>query len=145
MALIRGDRETISYFLKVCPNFHHAGTAAHNRVRQALFKLPKRYASADWTLAEETPMFLTGLCLKGVPTALVQQAGRSVQESQIQAGQMSLGRWQPDIVGISFVKKMIAIGPEVSLPPTLGWEPHSRKTQSNNPLITAPKVYVDSA
>ena len=29
---------------------------------------------------------------------------------------MSLGRWQPDMVGILFVKKKIAIGPEVSLP-----------------------------
>ena len=26
-----GDRETISHFLKVCPKFHHARTAAHNR------------------------------------------------------------------------------------------------------------------
>ena len=29
---------------------------------------------------------------------------------------MSLGRWQPDIVCISFAKKKIAIGPEVILP-----------------------------
>ena len=44
--------------------------------------------TADWALAEETPMFLTrvGLCLKEVPTVLVQQAGQSVQDSQIQAG-----------------------------------------------------------
>ena len=65
--------------------FHHARTAAHNQVRQALFKLLKRHASADSKLAEETPMFLTCLSLKEVPTALVQQAGRSVQHSQIQA------------------------------------------------------------
>ena len=66
--------------------------------------------------SEETPIFLTGLCLKEVPTALVQQAGRSIQDSQIQAGLMSLGRWQPDIVGMSLAKKTIAIGPEVSPP-----------------------------
>ena len=38
---------------------------------------------------------------------------------------MSLGRWQPDLVCISFTKKKIAIGPEleVSPPPTLGWLP----------------------
>ena len=61
-------------------------------------------------------MFLSGLCLKEVPTALVQQAGRSVQDFQIQAGQMSLSRWQPDIVGILLAKKNIAICPEVTLP-----------------------------
>ena len=65
-------------------------------------------------------MFLIGLCLKEVPTELVhcptRSAGQSVQDSQIQADQMSLGRWQPEIVVISLVK--IAIGPdsEVSLP-----------------------------
>ena len=61
----RGDIEPLSHFLKVCPEFHHARTAAHNRVRQALFKLLnlKRQTSSDWKLAEETPMFLIGLCL----------------------------------------------------------------------------------
>ena len=67
--------------IKVCPKFHHARTAAHNRVRQALFKLLKRPASSDWKLAEETPLFLTGLCLDEVPTVSVQKAGRSDQDS----------------------------------------------------------------
>ena len=145
----RGYREIISHFLKVCPKFHHDRIAKHNRVRQARFKLLKGYASADWTLAEVTPMFLTGLCLKKVLTALVQleQAGRSVQDSQIQASQMSLGRWQPDIVGVSFVKEKIAICPEVSLPSD-SWlaalqGARSRKTQSYIPLIMALQVYVD--
>ena len=62
-------------------------------------------------------MFLPGLCLEEVSTAVVQQAGRPVQESQIQAGHMSLGRWQPDIVSISFVKKKISIGPMSVSPP----------------------------
>ena len=87
----RGQRETIFHVLKACPKFHHSRIAAHNWVRQALFKLLKRHASADWKLAEETPMFLTGLCLNKVPTTLVQQAGRAVQDSQIQAIQMNLG------------------------------------------------------
>ena len=85
-------------------------------MRQALFKLLKRHASADWKLAEETPVFLIGRCLNEVPTALVQQAGRSVQGSQIQAGRISLGSWQPDIVGISLAKKKVAIGSDVTLP-----------------------------
>ena len=70
----RGDRETISHFLKVCTKFHHARVAAHNRVRQTLFKLLQKYALADWKLVEETPMYLTGLRLQEVPTAEVQQA-----------------------------------------------------------------------
>ena len=49
-----GDRETISHFLKVCPKFHHARTAAHNRVRQALFKLLQTHALADqWRLSKK--------------------------------------------------------------------------------------------
>ena len=71
--------------------FHHARVAAHNRVRQTLFKLLQKYALADWKLVGETPMYLTGLRLQEVPTAEVQQAGRVVQDSQIQRGQMSLG------------------------------------------------------
>ena len=50
-------------------------------------------------------MFLTGLsglCLDEVPTALVQKAWRSVQDSQIQAGQVSLGCWQPNILTCSW-------------------------------------------
>ena len=82
----RGDGETKSHFLKVCPKFRNARTAVNTL----------RKSSADWKLADEAPMFLTGLYLKEVPTStvLVRQAGRSVQDSQIQAGQMSLGRWQ---------------------------------------------------
>ena len=89
----RGDRETISHFLGVCHKFHHARTAAHNQLRQVLFKLLQKHALADRKLVEETPMYLTGLRLKEVPTAEVQQGGRAVQDAQIQRGQMSLGRW----------------------------------------------------
>ena len=70
----RWDRETISHFLKVCPIFHLARTAAHNRVWQALFKLLQKHALAHWKLVDETPMYLTGLRLQEVPTAEVQQA-----------------------------------------------------------------------
>ena len=68
---------------------------------QVLFKLLQKHALADWKLVEETPMYLTGLCLQEVQTVEVQKAGRVVQDSQIQGGQMSLGSWQPDIVCIS--------------------------------------------
>ena len=61
---------------------------------------------------------------------------------------MSLGRWQPDLVCISFTKKKIAIGPEleVSLPSDSRMAAlhvaHSRKTWSYGPLITALQAYV---
>ena len=116
VAPIRGDRETICHFLKVCPTFHHARTAAHNRVRQVLFKLLQKHALADWKFVVETPIYLTGLRLQEVPTAKVQKAGQAVQDSQIQGGQMNLGRWQPDIVCISLAKKKIAIGPRSQSP-----------------------------
>jgi hypothetical protein len=51
-----------------------------------------------------------------VPTTFVQEAGQRVTDSDIQAGQMSFSSWQPDIVGISFAKKKIAVGPEVKIP-----------------------------
>ena len=84
-----GDRETISYFPKVCTKFHHALTAAHNRMLQALFKLLQENALADWKLVEETPIYLTGLRLQEVPTEEVQQARRAFQDSQIQHPQVA--------------------------------------------------------
>ena len=79
-------------------------------------------------------MYLTGLRLQDVPTVEVQQAGRAVQDFQIQGGQMSLGRWQHDIVCISLAKKKIAIGPEVRVPSDSRrvalQEAHSRKTSA---------------
>ena len=69
-----------------------------------------------WRLLEESSLSRTGLCLALVPTTLVQEAGLEVTDSDIQAGQMSLCNWQPDIVGISFAKRKIAIGPEVTIP-----------------------------
>jgi hypothetical protein len=41
------------------------------------------------------------LCLKPVPTTLVQQAGREVKDSDIHTGHMCISTLQPDIVGIS--------------------------------------------
>ena len=99
-------------------------------------------------LYEETPLSGTGLQLRPVDTALVQQAGRAVKDSEIQARQMSLCSWQPEIICISLAKKKIAIGPEVTFPsdsrsaPLL--EAHNRKLQSYTPLLAALQEYVDS-
>ena len=61
---------------------------------------------------------------------------------------MSLGRWQPEIVGISLARKKIGVCPEVTLP-SHSWQvalpgANSRKTQPYSPLITALKDYVNS-
>ena len=48
-----------------------------------------------------------------VPTAIVLQSGRQVSDSDTAALQMSLGRWQPDFMAISYSTYKIAIGPEV--------------------------------
>jgi hypothetical protein len=83
----------------------------HNRVRQEPYQRLKKQVTSDLRLLEESPMSRTGLRLALVPNTLVQEAGREVQvkDSDIQAGQMSLSNWQPDIVGISFC-------PEVTIP-----------------------------
>ena len=152
----RGDIETLSHFLKVCPKFHHATTMMLELQRTIEWDRPCSNCSRD-TLHQTgnslkklpCSWVLTGLCLIEVPTALVQKAGLSVQDSQIQAGRMSLGR-QPDIVGPSLVKKKIAIGPdsEVSLLSdswlTALQGAHNRKIQSYSQLITDLQVYVDS-
>ena len=61
---------------------------------------------------------------------------------------MDLGRWQPDIIGISFARRKIAIAPKLSLPsdswPEALHEVHSWKCQSYHPLITALQSYINS-
>jgi hypothetical protein len=115
----------------------------HNRVRQALFQLLKRYASTDWSLVEETLLSKSQLRLKTMATALVQQAGRTVKDSaiQLEPEQMDLSRWQPEIIGISFAKHKIAIGPEYTILPDFRplalLEAHSRKIKSYIPVLAA--------
>jgi hypothetical protein len=88
----RGQVESMSHFLKVCPKFHHARTTVHNRVRHAFFQMLKKHASRDWELREETPLSLSTLRLKTVPTVQVQQAGRADKDSDNQAGRMCIDR-----------------------------------------------------
>ena len=61
---------------------------------------------------------------------------------------MTNDSFKPDIVGISFVKKKIAIGPEITIPsdsrPTALLEAHNRKLQSYGPLLVALQQYIDS-
>jgi hypothetical protein len=61
---------------------------------------------------------------------------------------MSLSNWQPDIIGISFAKRKIAIGPEVTIPsdssPQSLTAAYERKLQSYRPLTAALQSYIDS-
>jgi hypothetical protein len=120
----------------------------HNKVRQELYQRLQKHVTSDWRLLEESPMSRTGLSLALVPTTLVQEAGLEVTDSDIQAGQMSLCNWQPDIVGISFAKRKIAIGPEVTIPsdsrPQALTEAYDRKIKCYGPLTAALQGYVDS-
>ena len=120
----------------------------HNRVRQERYQRLKKQVTSDWKLLEESPMSRTGLSLALVPTTLVQEAGLEVTDSDIQAGQMSLCNWQPDIVGISFAKRKIAIGPEVTIPSDSRLqaltEAYDRKIKCYWPLTVALQGYVDS-
>jgi hypothetical protein len=108
----------ISHFLKICPRFHHVKTAVNNKMGQELFHWQrlKKQVTSDWRLLEESPMSRTGLRLATVPATLVHEAGRAVADADIQAGQIFLSNLQPDIVSISFAKRKIAIGPEVTIP-----------------------------
>ena len=104
-----GQDETHSHFLSVCPRFHDARTAAHNQIREQLSASLRKSLPDGWRLLEETRMAATGLVLRRVPTAQVQQSGQTVSASDITVGSMSLGRWQPDLVLISRSQHKIAI------------------------------------
>ena len=104
-----GQDETLTHFLSVCPRFHDARTAAHNQIRGQLAASLKKSLPQGWRQLEETRMAATGLHLRRVPTAQVQQSGRTVSNADIQVGSMSLGRWQPDLMLISHSRCKIAI------------------------------------
>ena len=97
---------------------HHARIRVHNLllnlVRKGLIRFLQRHASADWSIFEKIPLSLAELQLKPGVTAPAQQVGQEVKDFELQAGDMSLNRWQPDIFFILFAKKTIAIAPEGS-------------------------------
>ena len=141
----QGVPETLTHFLKVCPKFHHARSAAHNQVREVLFRALKTHAATHWRILQETPLHRTGLDLHKVPTAMAQLAGRIVSDHEIALGHVSVARWQPDLICFSSAQKKIVIGPEVSLPsdslPGAIQEAHDRKLKSYGPLIVALQDY----
>ena len=104
-----GQDETLSHFLSVCPRFHDARTAAHNQIRAQLSSSLRKALSSGWRCLEETPLSATGLQLRRVPTALVQQSGRTVRSADIDIGSMALGRGRHDFVLVSNLSHRIAI------------------------------------
>ena len=92
-------------------------------------------------------MSRTGLRLNPVPTVLVQNSGRPVQESDIAAGSMHLGRWQPDLLLVSYTRRKIAIL-DVSRPSDIWRErlrtAHQDKLHTYEPLCQALSNYADS-
>ena len=141
------QKETFTHFMSICPRFHDARVAAHNQIRECLSEALRKVLPKGWVLHEETPMSRTGLRLNPVPTVLVQNSGRPVQESDIAAGSMHLGRWQPDLLLVSYTRRKIAIL-DVSRPSDIWRErlrtAHQDKLHTYEPLCQALSNYADS-
>ena len=142
------QKESLSHFLSTRSKFHHARTAAHNQVCQALAVSLRKHLADHWTLFQGTPLNRTRLSLQLVPTAVVLQSGRSVSASDTDAEDMNLGRWQPDFIVISYSHKKIALGPEVCRPSDTCAsklaEAYDRKLQVYSPLRVALHKYISS-
>ena len=142
-----GQDDTLSHFLSVCPRFHDARTAAHNQIRSKLSAVLKKSLLGNWKLFEETPMLATGLQLRRVHTAQVQQSGRPVRATDTAAGDMALGRWRPDLLAVSYSRHKIAIL-ELCRPSDVRLErldaAYQGKLAVYEPLRTALGFYTDS-
>ena len=86
-----------------------APTAAHNQIRARLSSSLKRHLPRKWKLYEEAAMLRTGLQMRPVSSARVRETGCWVSEADLETGSMSLSRWRPDFVVVSFKAKKIAI------------------------------------
>jgi len=85
----------------------------------------------------------TGLTLHPVPPASVLEAGRSIPADAVD--DLSLGRWQPDLVAVSQQFRKIAIidlcRPSDTVVDQLD-AAHDRKLRAYSPLLTALQQYV---
>ena len=142
-----GANETLSHFLSVCPRFHDARTAAHNQIRARLSSSVKRHLPSTWKLYEEAAMLRTGLRMRPVSSVRVRETGRLISDADLEAGRMSLSRWQPDLVAVSFKAKKIAIlevcRPSDTSPGQLQ-AAYERKMNLYGPLVEALGHYNDS-
>jgi hypothetical protein len=95
--------ETLGHFACVCPRFHNARTAAHDRSWTKIVDVILRYSPSDWKFCWETPMSLTGLRL--APCACGCTAG-SPDRPPAEPNVLNL---RPDGVGVNPALRRIAI------------------------------------
>ena len=142
------QKESLSHFFSICPKFHHARTAAHNQVCKVLATSLRTHLATHWSLFKETRLSSTGLALELVPADVVLQSGRHIPDSDAAAAEMSLVRWQPGFIAISYTSKNFAIGPEVCRPSDTPAEnlveAYHRKIQAYHPILVALKTYIAS-
>ena len=85
--------------------------------------------------------------MRPVSSARVRETGRCVSEADLEAGRMSLSRWQPDFVSVSFKAKKIAIL-ELCRPSDISpgqlQAAYERKMNLYGPLVEALGHYSDS-
>ena len=85
--------------------------------------------------------------MRPVSSARVHETGRHVCEADLDAGRMSLSRWQPDFVAVSYAAKKIAIlelcRPSDTSPGQLQ-AAYERKLSVYSPLVDALGHYSDS-
>jgi len=97
------------------------------------------------TVRRNTDQESRTLSLLPVSTEIVRQAGWEISTLEPSC---QLGRWQPDFIVISHTRKLIAIGPEISLPSDSHLnqlsEAYNRKKRRYTPLLTALQQYVDN-
>ena len=86
--------------------------------------------------------------LELVPADVVLKSGRHISDSDAAAAEMSLVRWQPDFIAISYSSKIIAVGPEVCRPSDTRAEnlveTYHRKIQAYHAILVALKNYIAS-
>ncbi len=91
-------------------------------------------------------MLRIGLQMRPVSSARVRETGRCVSEAGLEADRMSLSRWRPDFVAVSFKAKTIAI-PELCRPsdtlPGQLQAAYERKINLYDPLVALGR-YSDS-
>ena len=125
--------ETLAHFLSVCTAFHHARTAAHNQVWQAITSALKRTLQPEWRLFIETSIRDTGL-LRG---PVDHQPG--VKGSQSVPDLARFGNLRPDAVAVNEVTRQIAIL-DLTRPFDRGDRPANERRHAEGPERAIPDV-----
>jgi hypothetical protein len=125
--------ETLTHFLLVCTAFHHARTADHNQVWQAITSTPKRTLQPERRLFIETIIRDTGL-FRG---PLDHQP--SVRGSQNVPDLTKFGNLRPDAVVVNEMTRQIAIL-DLTRPFDRGDRPANERRHAEGPELAIPGV-----